>query len=302
VNDRAKHSRTAAPIRLRAGVSLKPCHYKTILETRPDIGFFEVHAENYMGAGGPAHRFLEAIRTDYPLSVHGVGLSIGSSEALDLEHLERLNRVVTRYEPGLVSEHLAWSTHDGLFLNDLLPLPYTRGTLARVCDHVDQVQATLRRRILIENPSTYVRFARNTLSEIEFLAEVVARTGCGLLLDVSNVMVCSVNHGTSPHAYIDAFPMDEVEEIHLAGFSAEGGDGDQRLLIDDHGSAVRAEVRSLYQYALDRSGPLPTLIEWDNNLPAWSVLLEEAQRTETALRNRVGRLPVQPSNHAEHMG
>lgn len=301
MNDCVKHSRTGTLIRARGGVSLKPAHYRTILETRPDIGFFEVHAENYMGAGGPAHRFLEAIRADYPLSVHGVGLSIGSSEALDFEHLERLNCVVTRYEPGLVSEHLAWSTHDGLFLNDLLPIPYTRGTLARVCEHVDQVQATLRRRILIENPSTYIRFTQNTLSETEFLAEVVARTGCGLLLDVSNVMVCAVNHGTSPHAYIDAFPIDEVEEIHLAGFSAEGADGNERLLIDDHGSAVRAEVRSLYQYALHRAGAVPTLIEWDNNIPDWSVLLEEAQRTETALRNRVGRLPVQASNHAEHM-
>lgn len=283
----ATRSRAAAHIAPRSGVGLKPAHYRTILETRPDIGFFEVHAENYMGAGGPPHRFLEAIRADYPLSVHGVGLSIGSSEALDRAHLARLSRVVTRYEPGLVSEHLAWSTHNGSFLADLLPLPYTHSTLARVCAHVDEVQETLRRQVLIENPSTYVRFAHSTLEETDFLAELAARTGCGLLLDVNNVTVSAVNHGTSPYAYIDAFPVEEVEEIHLAGFSEEGGHDGERLLIDDHGSAVRAEVWLLYRYALHRAGAVPTLVEWDNNIPEWSVLVSQARRAETALRQAV---------------
>jgi hypothetical protein len=302
MNDSAMQSRAAVPIVPRAGVGLKPAHYRTILETHPDIGFFEVHAENYMGAGGPPHRFLEAIRADYPLSIHGVGLSIGSSEGLDREHLERLNSTVRRYEPGLVSEHLAWSTHNGLFLSDLLPLPYTRSTLARVCEHVDEVQATLRRPILIENPSTYVRFADSTLAETEFLAEVAARTGCGLLLDVNNVMVSATNHGASPHAYIDAFPIEDVEEVHLAGFGEERGSGNERLLIDDHGSAVHTQVWSLYQYTLSRCGAVPSLVEWDNNIPEWPVLLREAHRAERELRAQREQATAREHSHASHLG
>jgi hypothetical protein len=302
MNDSAIPSRVAATIAARAGVGLKPVHYRTIIETRPDVGFFEIHAENYMGAGGPPHRFLESIRADYPLSVHGVGLSIGASEPLDRDHLDRLKRVVARYEPGLVSEHLAWSTHGGSSLNDLLPLPYTRSTLARVCAHIDDVQTVLRRTILLENPSTYVRFAHSTLAETEFLAEVAGRTGCGLLLDVNNVMVSAINHGTSPHAYIDAFPIEEVREIHLAGFNEERGNDEARLLIDDHGSAIRAEVWSLYEYALRRCGAVPTLIEWDNNVPVWPVLLEQAQRAETALRDSLRRSAARVSSHATHVG
>lgn len=291
----AARIRTAATVPPCAGVGLKPVHYSTIIQTRPAIGFFEIHAENYMGAGGPPHRFLEAIRADYPLSVHGVGLSLGSSKELDREHLERLKCVVARYDPGLVSEHLAWSTHRELFLNDLLPLPYTRDTLARVCEHVEEVQRALRRAILLENPATYIRFADSALAETEFLAEVARRTGCGLLLDVNNVMVSTTNHGTSARAYIDAFPIEEVEEIHLAGYSEECGDGNERLLIDDHGSDVREEVWSLYRHALDRRGAVPSLIEWDNNVPEWSVLLSEAQRAELELRDRqeqIGRAHV----------
>jgi uncharacterized protein len=294
--------RVSPPIPPRAGVGLKPLHYSVILETRPDVSFFEVHAENYMGAGGPPHRFLQAIRTDYPLSMHGVGLSIGSDQALDREHLERLKRLVTRYESGLVSEHLAWSTHNGVFLNDLLPLPYTSSTLARVCAHVDEVQNTLRRRILLENPSMYIRFADSTLTETEFLAELAARTGCGLLLDVNNVMVSATNHGTCPHAYIDAFPVEKVEEIHLAGFSETQGSGEERLLIDDHGSAVHADVWSLYGHALNRCGPVPTLIERDNNIPEWSELLSEAQRADIALRERFRLSTLQGSPYATHVG
>jgi hypothetical protein len=253
-----------------------------------------------MGAGGPPHRFLEVIRADYPLSVHGVGLSIGSSQALDRDHLERLKQVVARYQPGLVSEHLAWSTHNGLFLNDLLPLPYTRNTLARVCEHIDEVQTVLHRAILLENPATYVRFADSTLAETEFLAEVVKRTGCSLLLDVNNVMVSTTNHGASAHAYLDAFPIEAVEQIHLAGYSEEHGN--ERLLIDDHGSHVREEVWSLYRHALGRRGAVPSLIEWDNNIPEWSVLLSEAQRAEIELHDRRDRLTQRGSSHAAPMG
>jgi uncharacterized protein (UPF0276 family) len=273
------------------GVGLKPMHHRAILESRPRMGFFEVHAENYMGAGGPPHRYLESIRANYPLSIHGVCLSIGSSGGLDHEHLERLRRVVARYEPDLVSEHLAWSSHGEYFLNDLLPLPYTRSTLALVCAHVDEVQTALRRPILLENPATYVRFAESTLSESEFLAEVCARTACRLLLDVNNVMVSAANHGTSSHAYIDAFPVEHVEEIHLAGFHEDHGSDGARLLIDDHGSAVRPEVWSLYQHTLRRTGAVPTLIEWDNNVPEWNVLFEESRRAESILLDQ----PSQPS-------
>lgn len=302
MNVEAVRSRTAAAVPPCAGVGLKPAHYLTIIETRPAISFFEIHAENYMGAGGPPHRFLEAIRVDYPLSVHGVGLSLGSSEDLDREHLERLRYVVARYEPGLVSEHLAWSTHGEMFLNDLLPLPYTRDTLARVCEHVDEVQAALRRTILLENPATYVRFADSALTETEFLAEVARRTGCGLLLDVNNVTVSSTNHETAARDYIDAFPMEEVEEIHLAGYNEERGDGTARLLIDDHGSQVREEVWSLYRHALDRCGAVPSLIEWDNNVPEWCVLLSEAQRAELELRDRQERATARGGGCAAHMG
>jgi len=302
MNDNAVQSRLASTLPARAGVGLKPAHYRMILDTRPDVGFFEVHAENYMGAGGPPHRFLEAIRADYALSVHGVGLSIGSSEALDREHLARLKRVVARYEPVLVSEHLAWSTHNKTFLNDLLPLPYTNDTLARVCAHVDEVQATLRRPILIENPATYVRFADSALEETEFLAELAARTGCGLLLDVANVMVSATNHGVSPQAYVDSFPVHKVCEIHLAGFSEERCEGGTRLLVDDHGSTVHADVWSLYERALQPCGVVPSLIEWDNRVPEWPVLLREAQRAEIVLRGRVMQRTVQGSVHAASLG
>ncbi len=184
----------------RAGVGLKGEHYRAILEQRPDVGFFEIHAENYMGAGGQPHAFLTSIREAYPISLHGVGLSIGSNGPLDKAHLARLAAVAERYEPGLFSEHLAWSTHEATYYNDLLPVPYDRETLDRVCDHVDEVQEALGRRMLLENPSTYVAFEQSTMSELDFLREIVRRTGCGLLLDVNNVYVSAVNHGTSPQA------------------------------------------------------------------------------------------------------
>ena len=267
----------------RGGVGLKAEHYRTILETLPDIGFFEVHAENYMGAGGPPHRYLSAIRERYPLSLHGVGLSIGADRPLDEDHLQRLKRLIERYRPGLFSEHLAWSSHDTGFLNDLLPVPYTTETLVRVADHIDQVQSTLGRQMLLENPSTYLAFAESTYSEIDFIAEVVRRTGCGLLLDVNNVYVASTNQQWDPVAYIDAYPLAHVEEIHLAGYTREADDKERPLLIDTHNRPVDDIVWDLYAHTVALIGPVPTLIEWDADVPAWPTLKREAGRAETIM-------------------
>jgi len=267
----------------RGGVGLKAEHYRTILETLPDIGFFEVHAENYMGAGGPPHRYLSAIRERYPLSLHGVGLSIGADRPLDEDHLQRLKRLIERYRPGLFSEHLAWSSHDTGFLNDLLPVPYTTETLVRVADHIDQVQSTLGRQMLLENPSTYLAFAESTYSEIDFIAEVVRRTGCGLLLDINNVYVASTNQQWDPVAYIDAYPLAHVQEIHLAGYTREADDKGRPLLIDTHNRPVDEIVWDLYAHAVGLIGPVPTLIEWDAEVPAWPTLKQEADRAEAIM-------------------
>lgn len=268
----------------RAGVGLKPAHFRDILEGRPDIGFFEVHAENYMVAGGPFHHYLSQIRERYPLSLHGVALSIGAEASLDKKHLQALALLLDRYQPQSFSEHLAWSTHGDAFLNDLLPVPYTAATLQRVCDHIDQTQSTLKRRLLLENPATYVEFAASTFDETSFLSEVVRRTGCGLLLDVNNVYVSCVNHRRDARVTIRALPLAQVGEIHLAGFAEQlDGNGDA-LLIDSHGSPVAQAVWDLYAFALSLTGPLPTLIERDSDLPAWPVLLAEAHLAEQQLR------------------
>ncbi|MBZ9790250.1 DUF692 domain-containing protein [Rhizobium sp. 3T7] len=267
----------------RAGLGLKPEHYETILANRPDIGFFEVHAENYMGAGGPPHRYLEAITDLYPLSLHGVGLSIGAAHELDKAHLKRLRDLIDRYRPQSFSEHLAWSTHDTGFLNDLLPLPYTPETLARVIDHVDETQQALGRPLLLENPSTYVLFADSTIDEVDFLATIAERTACGLLLDVNNVMVSAVNHRLDAATYIDRFPVELVGEIHLAGYDETVDAAGDRLLIDAHGTAVKSDVVALYEHTLARSGPLPTLIEWDNDVPDFATLQAEAARADQML-------------------
>jgi uncharacterized protein len=287
-------SRVAAALPARAGVGLKTGHIDVILAERPDVGFFEIHAENYMGEGGPPHRRLEAIRALYPLSLHGVGLSIGSPRPLDRAHLARLATVAHRYEPGLFSEHLAWSSHDQGYLPDLLPLPYTEESLAVVCAHVDETQEALKRRMLLENPSTYVLFAESTIPETEFLAEIARRTGCGLLLDVNNIVVSATNHGFDPFAYLDAFPLHHVGEIHLGGYAEARDDAGHRLLIDAHDSPVRDDVWRLYEEAIGRIGALPTLIEWDNETPAWPALHAEARRADrraaaaVATRERVG--------------
>lgn len=270
----------------RSGVGLKPQHFQDVLTTRPDVGFFEVHAENYMVDGGPMHHWLGQIREHYPLSLHGVGLSLGGEAPPDEAHLDRLARLIARYRPGSFSEHLAWSTHSDTFFNDLLPVAYDGPTLARVCRHIDRVQERLGQRMLLENPSTYVEFERSTMGEVDFLREVLRRTGCGLLLDVTNVHVSCTNHGRDAAAYLKALPLDAVGEIHLAGFAHdEDGAGDP-LLIDHHGSAVADVVWSLYASVVDRLGAVPTLLERDNDVPSLATLVAEARHAEALMARR----------------
>jgi len=264
----------------RAGLGLKSEHFTEVLQTLPDVGFFEVHAENYMVAGGPFHHYLGLIRQQYSLSLHGVGLSIGGEGPLNREHLARLATLIERYQPHSFSEHLAWSSHGPVFLNDLLPLAYDADTLNRVCEHVDQVQSTLKRPMLLENPSTYLQFQRSTLDETDFISETIRRTGCGLLLDVSNAYVSCINHQRDPLTYIDALPLHAVGEIHLAGFGEDTDNLGDRLLIDDHGAPINNAVWQLYKQVLTRTGPVATLIERDNHVPAFNVLHAEAQQAE----------------------
>ena len=264
------------------GLGFKPAHFRDIMSAPPAVGFYEVHAENYMGEGGAAHAMLRALRADHALSIHGVGLSIGGAGGLDPDHLARLRRLIDRYEPESFSEHLAWSSHGGEWLNDLLPLPYTPETLATICAHVDQVQEALGRRMLLENPATYVTFASSTWAETDFLTEIARRTGCGLLLDVNNVFVSASNHRFDPRAYLAAFPFACVDEIHLAGHDSEDLPSGP-LLIDSHGAPVADPVWTLYAEVLARTGPLPTLIEWDNDVPDFATLLAEAARAQGLL-------------------
>ena len=267
----------------RAGVGLKAQHYRSILETRPDIGFFEVHAENYMGAGGPPQRYLTAIRERYPLSLHGVGLSIGSDGPLDQAHLLRLKALNQRYEPGLLSEHLAWSSHGASYLDDLLPVPYTDESLNRICQHIDEVQTVLGRQMLLENPSTYIWFKESTWRETDFIREIVQRTGCGLLLDVNNVHVASINQQWDASAYIDDFPLGQVQQIHVAGHSRQTDEAGRPLLIDSHDQGVDQQVWNLLRQVIKRIGPIPTLIERDSNIPAWPELQAEAMMAEALM-------------------
>lgn len=270
------------------GVGFKPEHFAAIRTDAAGIGFFEVHAENYMGAGGLPHKQLATIRADHALSIHGVGLSIGGARGLDADHLARLRHLCDQYQPDSFSEHLAWSSHGDAFLNDLLPLPYTAETLRLVCDHVDQVQAALGRQILLENPATYLCFAQSTIPETEFLHEIARQTGCGLLLDVNNVFVSCTNHGTDPRAWLAAFPLHLVGEIHLGGHDTEALPSGP-LLIDSHGRAVADPVWALFAEVIAKAGPVPTLVEWDNDLPDWPVLAAEAARARDILAaERIG--------------
>lgn len=266
-----------------AGTSLKPAHLPAILAEPVGRGFFEVHAENYMGAGGAPHVALERIRRDYPVSIHGVCMSIGGPEPLDPDHLARFATLVARYEPALVSEHLAWSTHDDVFLNDLLPLPYTEETLRHVVRHIDEVQQAIGRPILMENPSTYLAFGQSTLEEADFIREMARRSGCGLLLDLGNVIVSSTNQQTSAMAYLSRYPLDRVREIHLAGHAADVDDEGRALLIDSHDRPVPDPVWDLFDIVAGQCGPLPTLVEWDNDVPEWPVLKAEATAAQAIL-------------------
>ncbi|MBI5275810.1 MAG: DUF692 domain-containing protein [Burkholderiales bacterium] len=268
-----------------AGVGLKPQHWHQVLAARPAVGFFEVHAENYMVDGGPFPHYLERIRRNHELSLHGVGLSIGGEEPLDEAHLGRLAALVRRFQPAEFSEHLAWSSHGGVFFNDLLPLPYDNASLARVCAHVDRVQERLGQRMLLENPSTYLEFDSSTMAEAQFIGEVVRRTGCGLLLDVNNAHVACVNRGADALAYLHALPLQAVAQVHLAGFACDLDASGAPLLIDDHGSPVAEVVWRLYEAVIESVGPVATLIEWDNDVPGFDVLLAEAGRAEHAMQS-----------------
>ncbi|MCY3994737.1 MAG: DUF692 domain-containing protein [Rhodobacter sp.] len=279
--DRVAHS----PDRLPAapGVGYKPKHFQDILDSPGTVSWLEIHAENYMGGGGRPLAQLRRLAERFPISVHGVGMSVGGEAPLDPEHLARLKTLVEWLEPASFSEHLAWSTHEGEFLNDLLPLPYNSETLARVCAHIDEIQSAIGRRMLLENPSTYLAFSETTLTEIEFLTEIARRTECGLLLDVNNVFVSAANQQTNATDYIDDFPLHLVDEIHLGGHEEDADENGERLLIDNHASEVVDHVWKLYEHAIARGGPKPTLIEWDNDVPDWPVLAAEAHRAATVL-------------------
>jgi uncharacterized protein len=283
-------ARAAIPLRFPAlsigglaGTSFKHEHLPAIRAEGKGRGFFEVHAENYMGAGGPPHRALEAVRRDHPISLHGVCLSIGGERPLDEAHLARFQYLVERYEPALVSEHLAWSTHETTYYNDLLPLPYTEATLSRVCDHIEQFQEAIRRPMLLENPSTYVAFTESTMSEVDFIRTVARRTGCGLLLDVNNVFVSATNHGFSALDYLSDFPLAGVGEIHVAGHTKQSDDEGEVLLIDSHDGPVADAVWKLFEIVVSRCGPVPTLVEWDSNIPDWPILKAEAAAAQAIL-------------------
>lgn len=268
-----------------AGIGLRAEHYRAVLAERPAVGWFEVHSENYFGLGGAPHYYLEHVRRDYPISFHGVGLSLGSVDPVNHVHVARLKELIGRYEPALVSEHLAWGSVDGVHLNDLLPLPYTEEALGHISARIAAVQDALGCQLLIENPSTYLRYRHSTLPEWEFLREIAARAGCRLLLDVNNVYVSAVNHGFDPEQYLRALPTDRIAEIHLAGHTVKQFP-EGRFLIDTHNAPVADAVWTLYRTALDRFGPLPTLIEWDTDLPPLATLVAEARRADECLEAR----------------
>jgi uncharacterized protein len=279
---RAAGVRAASAIPAQAGIGLRFAHHRDVVESRPPIAWFEVHSENYMG-GGPTPAILEQIRRHYPISLHGVGLSLGSAEPLSEDHLARVRALIDRFEPGLVSEHLAWSSVDGIYLADLLPLPMTEEALGVVCRNLDHAQDVLRRPLLLENPSSYLRYRHSTIPEWEFLAAVARQTGCGLLCDVNNIYVSSFNHGWSASDYLAALPPQAIGEIHLAGHTLRELQGGRLVRIDDHGSRVAAPVWALFAEAVARFGRVPALIEWDSHLPSLDVLMTEARSAQDVL-------------------
>jgi uncharacterized protein len=272
------------PIPARAGVGLRTPHYREVLDTHPDIPWFEVHSENFFADGGPAHAMLTAVRRDYPLSLHGVGLSLGSTDPLNRWHLDKVKALIERYQPGLVSEHLSWSSVGGRYLNDLLPLPYTEEALHHISARIQQAQDYLGRQILIENLSSYLQFSTSTIPEWEFITAVAQHSGCGVLLDVNNVYVNARNHGFDAADYLQAIPVAAVGEMHLAGHTDEGD-----CLIDTHSRPVAPAVWSLYEQAVRRFGRVPTLIEWDADIPPLTVLMSEAAQADRILENRDAR-------------
>lgn len=275
----ASDTKFQGSIPAKAGIGLRARHYREILETLPSVGWLEVHSENFFSDGGQPLFFLEKIRQHYPLSLHGVGLFLGSTDPLNLAHLDHLKTLIERFEPELVSEHLCWGSVNGRFLNDLLPLPYTEEALGHFCSRVDQAQEYLGRSLLIENVCNYLQFKHSTIPEWDFIAEVSRRTGCGILLDVNNIYVNAVNHKFDPASYFPSIPIDAVREIHLAGFDHNGD-----CLIDTHGQPVWEEVWNLYRQTLKWFGNVPTLIEWDTDVPELSVLLGEAHKADAILR------------------
>lgn len=280
-----QQSTASTAIPAEAGIGLRSQHYRGVLESRPNVGWFEVHSENYFGKGGAPLYYLEKIREDYPVSLHGVGMSVGSVDALDVQHLKKLKGLIERIHPGLVSEHLSWSSFGGDYLNDLAPLPYTSETLLHLVDRLAQVQDTLGRQVLVENPSSYLEYQHSTYQESEFLNELSRRSGCGILLDVNNVYVSCHNHGWDAFEYLQGIAAERVGEIHLAGHTANRV-SDKDILIDTHNQPICAEVWALYQTALQLIGAMPTLIEWDTDVPALSVLVDEARQAATFLEAR----------------
>jgi uncharacterized protein len=276
------HNRIATPVPASAGIGLRAEHYREVVETPPPVGWLEVHSENYFGDGGAPLEYLEKARRHYPVSLHGVGLSLGSSDELNRRHLEKLRALIGRIEPGLVSDHLSWSSVDGIYLNDLLPLPYTEEALRHVARRVEQAQDFLGRQLLIENPSSYLRYRHSTIPEWQFISEVARVSGCGILLDVNNIYVSAVNHGFDAMEYLRAVPAAMVREIHLAGFTVNYYPEGQ-ILIDTHNARVADAVWALYRAAIERLGPRPTLIEWDTDLPALEVLLDEARHADAIM-------------------
>lgn len=272
------------------GLGLKPQHVQQIIREKPPLAFFEIHAENYFVDGGAFHAHLRQICENYPLSIHGVGLSIGGESPLDIAHLKQLKILLERYPLSWFSEHLAWSSHGDIFLNDLLPMPYHAVSLERVCNHIDQVQNHLKLRMLLENPSTYVEFSNSTMTETEFINSVVQRTGCGLLLDVNNVYVSCMNHHRDPVHYIESLHLSAVSEIHLAGFTQESDSLGAPLLIDSHSTMIAQQVWELYQHTIELTGPVATLIERDGDIPSLNTLLGECMQAqsmiEAALANK----------------
>jgi uncharacterized protein (UPF0276 family) len=274
----------ARPPAATAGIGLRASHYREVAERLPAIGLLEVHSENFFGDGGPALAWLERLRRDYPLSLHGVGLSLGSVDPLDRRHLARLRALIERFEPAIVSEHLAWSSWGGRHANDLLPLPFTREAADHLVARIGETEEALGRAILVENVSSYMTFAESTLAEADFVTEVARRAGCGILLDVNNVHVNATNHGFEAGAYIDAIVPELVGEMHLAGFERDGA-----LLIDTHAARIAPAVWELYQRAADRIGARPTVVEWDADIPALDVLLDEASKARAILERTAAR-------------